>query len=62
MKRFRLVIAAFVAVAMMSLGTAACTPADQAQAVAGITALVNVIGDFLALTLFCPKTGPGCDG
>ena len=53
MTRFRLMIAALVAVAMMSLGAAACTPADQAalqtdlttlgQGIAAIPALIALI-------------------
>jgi len=72
MTRFRLIVAAIVAVAMMSLGAAACTPADQAALQTdlttlgqGIAALPGFILDLIALNIFaaaCRSTPPGCDG
>jgi hypothetical protein len=71
MNRFRLIIAAVVAVAVMSLGAAACTPADQAALQTdlttlgqGIAAIPALIGELIVLNIFaaaCRSTPPGCD-
>jgi len=72
MNRFRLIVAAIVAVAMMSLGAAACTPEDQIKAQTDLTnfgmfieAIPALIGEILLFNLFaaaCASSPPGCDG
>ena len=61
MRRFRLLIAGLVAVAMMSLGAAACTPEQQTEAGNVVTVFVdNLVFSFLEVLvpLFsgCPPT------
>ena len=66
-------VAAFVAVAMMSMGAAACTPADQTALQTdlttlgqGIAAIPGFILDVIAFNIFaamCASSGGmGCDG
>ena len=65
MRRIRVLVVGVVAVATMSLGTAACTPQDQANAVATVEilfhALESIIGVSL-LGLLCWASNPtgGC--
>jgi len=54
MRRFRLVIATLVAVAMMSVSTAACTPEQQAEAPAAIGNLIEFLFYAFVLTYVAP--------
>jgi hypothetical protein len=62
--RFRLVIATFVAVAMMSFGAAACTPEQQVQAGRDFAQGVSGLIGFSLLYLFEQLLPPcnGCEG
>jgi len=62
MSRFRIVIATLVAVAMMSLGAAACTPEQQAQKPEGIAGLVLALISFTVFAAACQTPGWPCDG
>ncbi len=74
MTRLRLMIVAIVAVAMMSFGAAACTPADQAALQTDLTTLGQGIGEIPALIAFVVELAwvgllcgvntprPTCDG
>jgi hypothetical protein len=61
MSRFRIVIATLVAVAMMSLGAAACTPEQQAQKPEGIAGLVLSILAFNLWIAICQNPNAPCD-
>jgi hypothetical protein len=63
MSRFRIVIATLVAVAMMSLGAAACTPEQQAEvgpALSGVIAFILLSAVLPALSQHCPPDLLSC--
>jgi hypothetical protein len=67
MTRFRLIVASIMAVALMSLGAAACTPEDQIQAQTDVTNFVEFLGGaiggtivFTLLKALCQPVPPGC--
>ena len=68
MTRFRLTIAVVVAVAMMSLGAAACTPEQQSDWTKGITTGLEVLifaplgALFLSLIAGTHAPAGSCDG
>jgi hypothetical protein len=59
MRRFRLVIATLVAVAMMSIGTAACTPDQQAEAGPVLGQVITLLLDIILAQTVCTPNG-GC--
>jgi hypothetical protein len=58
MKKFRMVIAVTVAVAMMSFGAVACTPADQAQFENNAQNIFATILFEIYISVFCQNNQP----
>ncbi len=65
MGRFRAFVVGLVAVALVSLGAAACTPADQTKAEVAIQTFVNFIPAIIAFNIVaaaCAGRSPCFDG